>query len=158
LEFEKSYEIIATDRSTNLANPPEVPNNLAVTQTGGLEKRLIIKKNAPVVITSNHHISKYKEDGIVNGARGFVDSIQVSKLNSEKVEVIWIVFKDPNVGRLLRYDNNHLKKIHKPNNEKAVPIIRERKKFYNQQRRGQISEMPVSPHFSVCNHILQMSR
>ena len=44
LEFEKSYEIIATDRSTNLANPPEVPNNLAVTQTGGLEKRLIIKK------------------------------------------------------------------------------------------------------------------
>ena len=42
LEFEKSYEIIATDRSTNLANPPEVPNNLAVTQTGGLEKRLII--------------------------------------------------------------------------------------------------------------------
>ena len=65
----------------------------------------------------------------MNGARGYVDSIQVSKSNRNEVEVIWVVFKDQNVGRLLRFDYNHLRKIHKPNDEKAVPILREKKSF-----------------------------
>ena len=85
--------------------------------------------NAPIVITSNHHIAKYKEDGIVNGARGFIDSIQVAKGSSEEVEVIWIVFKDKTVGKLLRYDYTHLKKLHRPNDNEAVPILRQKKNF-----------------------------
>ena len=97
LSQEITYEIVALDRSTNLENPPDVPSKLTITQTGGLEKRLTVKKNAPIVITSNHHIAKYKEDGIVNGARGYIDSIQVSRQNKEEVEAIWIVFKDKNV-------------------------------------------------------------
>ena len=42
LKNEKSYEVLAIDRCTNLENPPEVPSNMTVTQTGGLEKKLII--------------------------------------------------------------------------------------------------------------------
>ena len=103
LEKEKTFEIVASDRCTNLENPPQVPANMTITQTGGLEQILLVKKNAPIVITSNHHIAKHKEDGIVNGARGFVDSIQVSSKNKDEVEVIWVVFKDKSVGKLLRY-------------------------------------------------------
>ena len=104
----KSYTSIALDRCTNLENPPEVPTSLSLTQTGGLEAMLTLKKDAPIVITSNHPQSKYKEDGIVNGARGYVDSIQVSKTDPEKIEVVWVVFREENVGKLLRYD---LKKL-----------------------------------------------
>ena len=63
---------MAMDRSTNLENAPEVSTNLSLTQTGGLEAKLIIKKDAPIIITSNHPQAKYKENGIVNGARGYI--------------------------------------------------------------------------------------
>ena len=129
LKDAKSYLILAVDRSTNLENPPEVPSNMTVTQTGGLEQKLLIKKNAPIVLTSNHHIAKYKEDGIVNGARAYIDSIQVSKKDKDVVEVIWVVFKDQTVGRLLRYEYNHLKKMHKPIHDDAVPILKQKKNF-----------------------------
>ena len=129
LENERSYEILAQDRSTNMENPPEVSEKMSITQTGGLEYRLIIKKNAPIVITSNHPLSKYKEDGIVNGARGFIDSVQMSKKSRHEVEVIWVVFKDKNIGRRLRYEYGHLKKIHKPIHEDAVPILKQKKSF-----------------------------
>ena len=126
LQQEKTYEILAIDRSTNLENPPEVPSNLSITQTGGLEKKLLIKKNAPIVITSNHQQAKYKEDGIVNGARGYIDSIQLSKSNTEEVEVIWVVFKDGSVGRRMRHEYGHLKKLHKINDLNAVPILKQK--------------------------------
>ena len=127
LQHEKTYEILASDRSTNLENPPEVPNKLTVTQTGGLEKILLIKKNAPIVITSNHQLAKYKKDGIVNGARGYIDSIQLSKANKDVVEAIWVVFKDASVGRLLRHEYSYLKKMHKPDDQNAVPILKQKK-------------------------------
>ena len=38
------YEIVAKDICTNLENPPKVPANLSLTQTGGLEQTLLIKK------------------------------------------------------------------------------------------------------------------
>ena len=129
LKQEKSYHIAAIDRCTNLENPPQVPNNMTVTQTGGLEQTLVVTKNAPIVITSNHHLARHKEDGIVNGARAYVDSIQVSSKDNDEVEVIWVVFKDKTVGRLLRYEFGHLKKQHKPSNENAVPILKQKKSF-----------------------------
>jgi hypothetical protein len=101
-----------------------------VTQTEDLEEeKIIIKINAPIVITSNHHISKYKEDGIVNGARGYIDYLQVSKKDNNDVEVIWVVFKDNSVGRLLRYAYGHLKKTHKPLHDNGVPILKQKKNF-----------------------------
>ena len=151
LKHETTYENVATDRSTNLVNPPDVPNNLSITQTGGLEKRLAVKKNAPIVITSNHHIAKYKEDGIVNGARGFIDSIQVAKDNVTQIDVLWIVFKDKNVGRLLRYDYSHLKKIHRPNMDEAVPILRQKKNFTinKGEVRYQRTQFPVTLAYAI---------
>ena len=79
------YTSSALDRCTNLESPPEVPSKLSLTQTGGLEFKIALKVDAPIVITSNHPQSKYKEDGIVNGARGYVDSVQVSKNDPEKI-------------------------------------------------------------------------
>ena len=129
LKNEITYEILASDRSTNIENPPDVSSKLPITQTGGLEKRLLIKTNAPIVVTSNHNLGKYKEDGIVNGARGYVDSLQFSKSNKSEVEVLWVVFKDKTVGRLLRFDYSHLKKLHQPIHKDAVPLLRQKKNF-----------------------------
>ena len=78
LPNEKTYTSEAVDRATNLENAPEVADYLPITKTGSLEKKLVLKNNAPVVITSNA-VKKYKEDGIVNGARGYVDSLQMSQ-------------------------------------------------------------------------------
>ena len=114
LQQKKSFTSVAMDKCTNLENPPEIPHKLTITQTGGLETTIILKNDAPIVITSNHPQAKYKEDGIVNGAKGYVDSVQVSIKDPERIDVVWVVFKDMNVGKLLRYDLKHLKKVHKP--------------------------------------------
>ena len=39
------------------------------------------------MVTSNHQQQKYKNNGIVNGSRGYVDSIQASKDNPNKPEI-----------------------------------------------------------------------
>ena len=154
---ERTYEIVATDRSTNLEIPPEVPSRLKITQTSGLEKCLRIKFVASIVITSNHQLAKYKEDGIVNGARGYIDSFQVSKKNIEEVEVIWVIFKDESVGRLLRYDYNHLKKIHKPDNQNAVPILKQKKYFTinKGEVRFQRNQFPITFAYAISTYKCQ---
>ena len=124
-----AFESYAIDRCTNLEHPPEVPSNLAITQTGGLERTLILKTNAPIVITSNHQQAKYKEDGLVNGARGHIDSIQLSKGNSEDIKVVWVIFRDKNIGRRLSFDLKHLKVDHTPNHKDAIPILKQKKQF-----------------------------
>ena len=70
-------------------------------KTGNLLSELNIKVGAPVVITTNHSKQKYREDGIVNGARGFGQSIQVSKDNLDKVEMIWVVFNKESMGKYI---------------------------------------------------------
>ena len=67
-------------------------------------------------------LSKYREVGICNGARGYIDSFQLAKGSSTEVENIWVVFKDENIGKQLRFDSQHLLRNHKPVNQKAVPI------------------------------------
>ena len=44
-------------------------------KTGNLLNELQLKIGAPVVITTNHSKRKYREDGIMNGARGFVQAV-----------------------------------------------------------------------------------
>ena len=36
--------------------------------------------------------------GFVNGARGYIDSIQFSKETPTEVDVIWVIFKDRNMA------------------------------------------------------------
>ena len=81
------------------------------------------------MITSNHSKQKYKNNGIVNGARGYIDSIQASKKTPEVAEVIWVRFTDDKIGQLLRKDSMFLLKDHKPNDPLAVPITKQKKQF-----------------------------
>ena len=98
-------------------------------KTGNLLSELKLKIGAPVVITTNHTKQKYREDGIVNGARGYVQSIQVSKDDLDKVEIIWIVFNKESIGRLYRFEHNYLRKSYNPGHELATPILPQRKNF-----------------------------
>ena len=79
----------------NLPSGHKVPERLKGNpgRTGNLVTELVLKVGAPVVIKTNHSKHKYKDDGIMNGARGYVQAITVSKDDPEKVEIIWVVFK-----------------------------------------------------------------
>ena len=129
LPLGQKYHESCVDESTNTKNGPKVPEHLPHTQTGQLETNFIFKQDAPVMITSNHPQQRYKNNGIVNGSRGYIDSIQVSKDNTNEVEIIWVRFNDDKTGQLLRQDNQALLKHHKPNDPKAVPIRKQKKPF-----------------------------
>ena len=130
LPMGEEYICNSIDRVTNLPGrkiPQRLKDNPG--KTGNLQSELRLKIGAPVLITSNHSKQKYREDGIVNGARGYVQSIQVAKENSEKVEVIWVVFNKESVGRLYRFELNYLRKDHNPGHELATPILPQRNNF-----------------------------
>ena len=131
LTNEKEYRCNSVDRVTNVPGDPKLPDRFNDNPglTGNLQTELIIKVGAPVLITTNHPKLKYKEDGIVNGARGFVQSIQVSKLDPNKVDIIWVVFNKESVGKLYRFEHGYLRKHHNPGHELATPILPQRKKF-----------------------------
>ena len=84
----REYVCNSVDRVTNLPSKNEIPEKLQINpgKTGNLESQLKLKVGAPVVVTVNHSKQKYREDGLTNGARGFVQAIQCS--NDSKVEVI----------------------------------------------------------------------
>ena len=84
LPNERSYVCLAEDENKN-PNALKLSSNIPLTQTGQLEGKLILKEGAPIMITSNHEQPRYKNNGIVNGSRGYVDSVQVSKDNPEIV-------------------------------------------------------------------------
>ena len=65
----------------------------------------------------------------MNGARGFVHAIQVSRENPQKVEVVWVIFNNENIGKLYRFEHNHLRKFFDPGNKLATPILPSRKNF-----------------------------
>ena len=153
LPNKKAYFANAVDKSTTLPNAPEVSDKLPLTRTGQLQKKLVFKEGAPVMITSNHPKAKYKNNGIVNGSRGFVDSIQPNKEDPDVAEVIWVRFNDDKVGQLLRYDSRALLNQHKPNDKLAVPIVRQKKQF---QVRGNTEYMrdqfPLTLCYAVTAH------
>ena len=129
LPHKKEYTCNSTDRVTNLPGQGKLPQRLLDNpgKTGNLVSELNLKVGAPVVITTNHTKQKYREDGIVNGARGYVQSIQLSKDDSDKVEVIWVVFNKESMGKLYRFDHNYLRKEFNPGHENATPILPQRK-------------------------------
>ena len=53
LSNKRVFVLDAIDRATNIENAPEVPDGIPLNKTGSLEKQLILKIDAPVVITSN---------------------------------------------------------------------------------------------------------
>ena len=159
LPLEKEYSCNSTDRVTNLPLSSKLPERLNENpgKTGNLQTLLKLKVNAPVVITKNHSKRKYREDGIVNGARGFVQSIQVCKQNTEKVDIIWVRFNNKNVGRLYRFENNHLRKEFNPGDDLATPILPTRSNF--KIRFGNVEyqrqNFPLSLAYAVTAHKCQ---
>ena len=54
------------------------------------------------MLTVNHTKAKYREDGIVNSARGYVDSFQMDEDNGTEVKAIWVVFQNKDIGKKIR--------------------------------------------------------
>ena len=81
------------------------------------------------MITTNNKKAKYREDGMGNGARGYVSAIQVSPENQDKVEIIWVVFKNEKIGRRYRFDHQELREKFNPGHPLATPILPERNRF-----------------------------
>ena len=148
-----SVTVWSSDQSTNIKNPPKLPSNVPHTKTGQLENEIIFKEGAPVMITSNSQVPKYKKNGIVNGVRGYVDSFQYSAEDPSSPEYIWVRFNDNKTGQLLRFENRHLLQHHKPNDELAVPIARQKKSFsFKGNTKYLRSQFPLTLCFAVTGH------
>ena len=143
----------AIDKSTNNPRAPEVHEKIPLTRTGQLQKRIIFKEDAPVMITSNSSKVKYKTNGIVNGARGKIDSIQPSDTDPEAAEVVWIRFNDDKIGQLLRFESKHLLEKHKPKDPLAVPITRQKKQFKGKGNTEWLrNQFPLTLCYAVTAH------
>ena len=131
MSHEKEYICDSIDRVTNLPSDSGVPKrlNLNPGRTGNIQHQLKLRIGAPIVVTSNHSKRKYREDGITNGSRGYVQAIQCSKDNPDKVDIVWVVFHDESVGRRYRFEHNHLRKHFDPGHKFATPILPSRKTF-----------------------------
>ena len=94
---------------------------------------------------------------IVNGARGYVQSIQVSKDNPVKVDIIWIVFNNERVGKLYRFEHNYLRKKHNPGHDQATPILPQRRNFTVKfgDVEYQRTNFPVSLAYAITAHKCQ---
>ncbi len=151
---EETISIDSEDICTNLASAPPLPNNLCYTKAKNLPQSLILKVGTPVLITINDR--RYKEDGIVNGAKGFVDSFQ---MKGTCVEVIWVVFNDKNIGQKLRRDKQYLRRIHSPSNPKATPIVKSSKYFslHNDTIKYRRKQFPLISAYAVTTHKSQGS-
>ena len=109
LPTERLYTCHSTDRTLNASDDIKLPKNLPYTQTGSLPAELRIKVGAPIVITMNHKKKLFKEDGIINGATGHIEFIEVSESDPDEVTVIWIVFNKKENGAVYRAQPEHLK-------------------------------------------------
>ena len=105
LPTERSYTISAIDRVLNQVDIRTTTDDISLSKTSTLPQTLQVKVNAPVIITTNHPKRKYKEDGICNGQKGYIDFIEVSKEDPEQVEIIWVVFTNKDVGKFYRFEH-----------------------------------------------------
>ena len=153
LSNKRTYFSNAVDKSTNNPLAPKISEKLPLTRTGQLPTKILFKEGAPVMITSNHSKSKYKNNGIVNGAQGFIDSIQATVDEPDVAKVVWVRFTDDKIGQLLRMDSLSLLKNHTPNDPLAVPITKQKKAF---QIRGNTEylrdQFPLTLCYAVTAH------
>ena len=83
LPEETEYMCNSIDRVLNLPGNPKLSekDQFNLNRTGNLPTSLKVKVGAPVVLTSNHPKAIYRDDGIMNGARGYIQAIQTSQNN-----------------------------------------------------------------------------
>ena len=102
LPDEEEFVCLSDDHLTNRSGP--VPAELnSYNEKGGLMRNLIIRRGAPVMMISNHTKSQYKEDGLCNRLTGYIDYIQVDEKDPIKVNIIWMVPKNKNVGKVVNF-------------------------------------------------------
>ena len=135
-----------------MQNAPIPPQDLPYTKAKGLPNKITLKIGAPIIITVND--MKYKEDGIVNGARGYVDSFQFEDDSCTNLKVIWIVFRDKNVGKRLKRDKQELRGNHKTNDSSAVPIELTKTRFEinNGNHKYVRTQLPIILAYAVTAH------
>ena len=86
---------------------------ISILVSGQMVKKLTFTKGALVVMTLNHNRKEYKEDGLVNGAKGYIDYIQTSENDPQNVKVIWAVFRNKKSGsKVYKWRTNHLRPSH----------------------------------------------
>ena len=153
----KEYVCLATDKVTNLKHFIPPPESVSYSKTHGMVKNLFIREGAPVAVTVNHKKAKYKEDGIVNGAKGYIDHIQTTKEDSDKVDIIWIVFSNTDIGKKYRRDHYSLRGNKMFLHEKSTPILPVRKPF--EVAYGNIqyvrSQFPITLAYAMTAHKCQ---
>ena len=157
LPSEKEYNCNSIDRVVNLPAGTDLPKSTRRNpgKTGNLQTLLKLKVNCPVVITSNHPKKKYREDGIINGARGFVQAVQVSKDDPEKVDIVWVVFHDESIGKLYRFEHAHFRSNFNPGHKLATPILPVRNNFNHGNVEYQRQNFPPSLSYAITAHKCQ---
>ena len=125
LPNEKEYVCLSSDKMTNRAG--SVPEgSVSFSASHGMMTNLIIRKGAPIMMTLNHTVAEYKEDGLCNGLCGYIDFIQVNPQDPEQVDIIWMVPKSKNVGKkCYRRAMRHLRPEHSEAylHPDAIPIL-----------------------------------
>ena len=128
LPHEKTYQCFSDDKVLSHSDARNVTENISQATTGYLPNSLEIKTEAPIVITTNHPKRIYKEDGLCNGAKGYITHIQVSDEDEEQVEIIWIILNNKDFGKRYRFDHlKYRKNLNLP--EEAIPIFPIKKKY-----------------------------
>jgi hypothetical protein len=102
---------------------------------GGLETTVSLYVGCIAQIILNLNTS----DGLVNGSSGIVVSVsydvQTQDKLPENIQIVWMKFSDPEVGRKTRVKNVNLFLKYDVHDKSLVPILRIQKKF----RRGETS-------------------
>ena len=99
LPQEKEYICLANDKMTQKKGYVGLNEDIShLVKTKKMVKKLVIRRYAPVVLTVNHTKKEFKEDGLVNGAKGYIDYIKTSEDDPTKVKVIWVDFRDQRIG------------------------------------------------------------
>jgi len=150
------------DQITNRKSHIPLPDTVSYSKTHGMMKNLIIREGAPVMITTNHKTARYKEDGIVNGAKGYIDYIQRSEENPDIVEAIWVVFQHEDVGaKCYKREKKYLRPKGSEHylHENALPILPIKKPFDVQQ--GNVhyirKQFPLTLAYAMTAHKCQGS-
>ena len=162
LPNKQEFVCLADDQITNRKHHVPLPDTVSYSKTQGMMRNLIIREGAPVMMTSNHKTARYKEDGLVNGAQGYIDYIQRSKENPDIVEIIWVVFQHQDIGaKHYRREKNYLRPRGSEHflNENALPILPIKKPFQVQQGNAHYirKQFPLTLAYAMTAHKCQGS-
>ena len=125
-EFEPGQPIFCSDAKDTAIDSDQKSNiskDIPYTQTGYIPSAISVKKNSPIMLTQNHSNRRFREDGISNGNRGFVDRVDFSKKPGQENEIscIWVEFYDQS-GKIYKEQMKKKRNLYNPN-PNAIPIL-----------------------------------